>query len=100
MPIYLPTYPPPTEASTITSLTPVMYKQTKIHHQGETEWAKNGPHTGTTDIELTPRGIRQVRNTASLLVGSGKLLDPSRLIKVFVSPRKRAQQTFAGLVEG
>jgi broad specificity phosphatase PhoE len=27
-------------------------------------------------------------------VGSGKLIDPERVVKVYVSPRKRAQQTF------
>jgi len=84
----------------LTESCPIYHSGTNHHHQGETEWAKKGFHTGTTDIELTPHGIRQVRNTASLLVGSGKLLDPSKLMKVFVSPRKRAQQTFAGLFEG
>ena len=29
-----------------------------------------------------------------MLIGEGKLIDPSKLIKVFVSPRKRAQTTF------
>lgn len=33
-------------------------------------------------------------STASLLVGRGKLLDPARVVRVFVSPRKRARQTF------
>lgn len=29
-----------------------------------------------------------------MLVGSGKLIDPTKLARVFVSPRKRAQTTF------
>jgi len=33
-------------------------------------------------------------NTGRLLVGSGKLIDPVQLERVFVSPRKRARKTF------
>ncbi|KAK4211759.1 histidine phosphatase superfamily [Rhypophila decipiens] len=69
-----------------------------IVRHGETEWAKIGKHTGKSDIELTPLGIRQVASTASQLVGPGKLLDPTKLIKIFVSPRKRALQTFETLL--
>lgn len=69
-------------------------------HTGETEWAKNGRHTGRTDIELTPTGIRQVRSTAVQLVGPDLPLDSARLAKVFVSPRRRALQTFEALFEG
>lgn len=53
-----------------------------------------GRYTGTTDIELSPEGVAQVSSTAATLVGAGKLLDPSRLAHVFVSPRKRARTTF------
>jgi broad specificity phosphatase PhoE len=45
-------------------------------------------------LELTADGVKQVQGTASHLVGSAKLIDPARVVKVFVSPRKRAQQTF------
>ena len=61
---------------------------------GETEWTKNGRYTGKTDIELTLEGERQVESTAKQLVGPGKLIDPARVARVWVSPRKRAQQTF------
>lgn len=61
---------------------------------GETEWTKNGRYTGNTELLLTEDGIAQVSGTASHLVGTGKLIDPARVVKVFVSPRKRAQQTF------
>ncbi|KAL4878086.1 histidine phosphatase superfamily [Aspergillus karnatakaensis] len=65
-----------------------------IARHGETEWTKNGRYTGLTDLELTPAGVQQVTGTARQLVGSGKLVDPARIEKVWVSPRKRAQQTF------
>jgi broad specificity phosphatase PhoE len=38
--------------------------------------------------------VKQVEGTASHLVGTSRLIDPARVVKVFVSPRKRAQQTF------
>ncbi|KIW88525.1 uncharacterized protein Z519_11094 [Cladophialophora bantiana CBS 173.52] len=60
----------------------------------ETEWTKNGRYTGRTDIALTAEGESQVDGTAKLLVGTGKLIDPDRIAHVWVSPRKRAQQTF------
>ena len=34
-----------------------------------------------------------MKNTGEVLLGSGKLIDPSRLTHVYVSPRKRAQTT-------
>jgi probable phosphoglycerate mutase len=61
---------------------------------GETEWAKLGRSTGTTEVELTQAGAVQVSSAAAMLVGTGKLLDPSRLMRVFVSPRVRARKTF------
>jgi broad specificity phosphatase PhoE len=61
---------------------------------GETEWAKLGRSTGTTDVELTQAGAAQVSSAAATLVGAGKLLDPCRLMHVFVSPRLRAKKTF------
>ncbi|KAK0633879.1 putative phosphoglycerate mutase [Immersiella caudata] len=69
-----------------------------IVRHGETEWAKLGRQTGKTDIELTPLGLKQVLTTASHLVGEEKLLDPAKLARIFVSPRKRAQQTLQGLL--
>lgn len=67
-------------------------------HIGETEWAKSGRYTGTTDIDLSPTGVTQVFSIAATTVGAGKLLDPSRLAHVFVSPRKRARRTFELLI--
>ena len=66
----------------------------RILQIGETEWAKSGRFTGTTDIELTEAGAAQVSSSAATLVGAGKLLDPCCLAHVFVSPRARAVKTF------
>ncbi|KAK6352274.1 hypothetical protein TWF730_009104 [Orbilia blumenaviensis] len=66
-----------------------------LARHGETEWTKNGRYTGTTDLELTHHGIKQVKGTAIQLVGPGKLIDPGRIAHIWVSPRKRALQTFS-----
>ncbi|OJD36757.1 phosphoglycerate mutase family protein [Diplodia corticola] len=61
---------------------------------GETEWTINGRYTGVTDLPLTPKGEQQVLGSGRALVGAGKLIDPARLARVYVSPRTRAQRTF------
>lgn len=66
---------------------------------GETEWAKSGRSTGTTDIALNSTGSAQISSAAAKLVGPDKLLDPRRLEHIFVSPRKRAKQTFELLLD-
>ncbi|KAG8168603.1 hypothetical protein KVR01_001352 [Diaporthe batatas] len=76
------------------ALTPRVF----LVRHGETEWAKSGRFTGTTEIDLTPTGVRQVSSMAARTVGAGKLLEPSRLTHVFVSPRKRATRTFELLI--
>ncbi|KAI1506634.1 phosphoglycerate mutase [Biscogniauxia marginata] len=65
-----------------------------LARHGETEWTKNGRYTGTTELDLTADGARQVAGTAAQLVGPGRLIDPARLARVWVSPRRRARQTF------
>ncbi|KAL8674794.1 MAG: hypothetical protein Q9168_000775 [Polycauliona sp. 1 TL-2023] len=60
---------------------------------GETEWTKNGRYTGITDLELTAAGVKQVTATGTQLVGPGKLIDSANIARVWVSPRRRAQQT-------
>ncbi|KAK1812047.1 hypothetical protein LTR12_013607 [Friedmanniomyces endolithicus] len=64
-----------------------------IRH-GQTEWSQNGRHTSTTDIPLTDRGEKQVKASAEIMYGSGKLIDPAKLAKVYVSPRQRATRTY------
>lgn len=58
-----------------------------------TEWTINGRYTGKTELPLTAKGEEQVEATGKMVVGSGKLIDPSKLAHVFVSPRVRAQKT-------
>ncbi|KAF2624874.1 putative phosphoglycerate mutase [Macroventuria anomochaeta] len=65
-----------------------------IARHGQTDWARVGRFTGTTDIELTQKGIGQISTAAATLVGAGKLLDPRRLTHIYVSPRTRAVETF------
>ncbi|KAF2789397.1 putative phosphoglycerate mutase [Melanomma pulvis-pyrius CBS 109.77] len=69
-----------------------------IFRHGETEWAKSGRFTSSTDIGLTPAGVAQVSSASAKFVGAGKLVDPCRLALVFVSPRVRAVDTFALLL--
>jgi sedoheptulose-bisphosphatase len=61
---------------------------------GETEWSRTGHYTGITELDLTENGRKQVEGTGKAIVGSGRLIDPARLARVFISPRKRAQDTF------
>lgn len=61
---------------------------------GETEWTKNGRYTGRTELSITPKGVEQVASTGIQLVGPGKLIDPRHVGRIWVSPRKRAQETF------
>ncbi|KAH8591855.1 putative phosphoglycerate mutase [Bisporella sp. PMI_857] len=77
------------------ALTPRIF----LFRHGETEWAKLGRSTGTTEIALNSTGTAQVSSAAVMLVGPGKLLDPRRLKRIFVSPRKRARQTFELLLK-
>ncbi|KAI4208588.1 MAG: hypothetical protein LQ346_000098 [Caloplaca aetnensis] len=51
------------------------------------------------DLPLTSVGRLQVLNTSRVVVGTGNLIDPTKLARVFVSPRKRAQQTFGLLFD-
>ncbi|KAK6584146.1 hypothetical protein PZA11_003876 [Diplocarpon coronariae] len=61
---------------------------------GETEWTISGRYTGRSDIPLTANGEKQVSASANVIVGPGKIVDPSRIAHLFVSPRTRAQRTY------
>src|SRR5579859_6487752 len=53
---------------------------------GETEWSRDGKHTGRTDIPLTPRGEAAAASLAPLLASRD-------IAAVFTSPAKRAIRT-------
>lgn len=63
-----------------------------VLRHGETEWSRNGRHTGRTDLPLTERGERQARALAPLVAARDIRL-------VVASPARRAQRTaeLAGL---
>ncbi|KAK0753612.1 histidine phosphatase superfamily [Schizothecium vesticola] len=65
-----------------------------IVRHGETEWSLDGRHTGSSDIPLTANGERRVKATGRAMVGHDRLIVPSKLAHIYVSPRKRAQRTF------
>ena len=59
---------------------------------GQTEWAKQGRHTGRTDVPLTPEGEQRARAAARMLAGR-------KIITAWSSPAIRARRTaeLAGL---
>ena len=59
---------------------------------GQTEWSRDGKHTGRTDVPLTPRGVADAAALAPML--ARRPLDA-----VFTSPASRARRTaeLAGL---
>jgi probable phosphoglycerate mutase len=58
-----------------------------IRH-GETEWSLSGRHTSRTDVPLTEQGEQDARKL-------GGRLRAARFIRIFTSPRQRAQRTCA-----
>ena len=53
---------------------------------GATEWAKNGRHTGSTDLPLLPEGEEEARQLAPVL-------ESQTFAAVFSSPLQRARRT-------
>ena len=72
-----------------------------LARHGETEWSISGQHTGRSDINLTPHGEQVMRQLAPSIVGigNGKLVDPTKLNHIFVSPRIRSQRTLQIMLE-
>jgi probable phosphoglycerate mutase len=70
---------------------------TYLVRHGETEWSREGRHTGLTDLPLTEQGERNAQRLRERLTG---LL----LVKVLTSPLQRATRTselagFGGVAE-
>jgi broad specificity phosphatase PhoE len=59
---------------------------------GETEWSREGRHTGRTDVPLTAKGSV---GAAALEPMLSQRVDDGRLVAVFASPAQRAQRTAA-----
>ncbi|RMZ88048.1 hypothetical protein DV736_g4713, partial [Chaetothyriales sp. CBS 134916] len=72
------------------SSTPRVY----LFRHGETEWTISGRYTGVSEVPLTANGEQQVLSTGRVVIGRGKLVDPARISRVFVSPRQRAWTAF------
>jgi probable phosphoglycerate mutase len=61
-----------------------------LARHGETEWARDGRHTGRTDVPLTDRGRQQAEALALVLKS---LMHGRAFAKVLVSPLQRAVET-------
>lgn len=68
---------------------------------GQTEWSKSGQYTSITDLDLTPFGVTQMRNTGKHLIGTSsfQIVKPETIKLVLTSPRARAKQTVELLLE-
>lgn len=69
-------------------------------HVGETEWTITGRYTGRSDIPLTSNGELQVSSSAGVIVGPDRIIDPSKIAHLFISPRTRARRTYELLFDG
>jgi broad specificity phosphatase PhoE len=66
----------------VNEILPVTY----LARHGETEWSREGRHTGRTDLPLTPKGERNAQRLRERLAG---LI----FAKVLTSPLQRAKRT-------
>ena len=63
---------------------------------GETEWSRDGRHTGRTDVPLTPKGVSGAAALAPMVM---RRVAGQPIVAVFTSPAQRAVKTaeLAGL---
>ena len=64
------------------------HRQLWLLRHGATEWAKNGRHTGSTDLPLLPEGEEEARQLEPVLTSQ-------TFAAVFSSPLQRARRTCA-----
>jgi broad specificity phosphatase PhoE len=69
-------------------LPPMPPRMVLIRH-GQTEWSKNGRHTGRTDLPLLEEGCRQAEKAGDLLRAHGF----TTFGQVLTSPLRRASET-------
>lgn len=71
-----------------------------IRH-GQTAWSKSGQYTSVTDLDLTPFGVAQMRNTGKQLIGDSpyQMIKPQNVKAMITSPRTRAKHTAELLLE-
>lgn len=62
------------------------HRQLWLLRHGATEWARNGRHTGSTDLPLLPEGEEEARQLAPVLTSQ-------TFAAVFSSPLQRARRT-------
>ncbi len=74
---------------------PAASLQLVLVRHGETEWSRDGRHTGRTDLPLTDEGLREAEQVVPLLHGF-------TFERVLSSPLSRALETcrLAGLADG
>lgn len=68
---------------------------------GQTVWSKSGQYTSVTDLDLTPFGVTQMRNTGKHLIGDSpfQMIKPRNIKVILTSPRLRATHTAELLLE-
>lgn len=68
---------------------------------GQTVWSKSGQYTSVTDLDLTPFGVSQMRNTGKHLIGNSpfQLIKSENIQLIITSPRLRATHTAELLLE-
>lgn len=63
-------------------------EQVVLVRHGETEWSREGRHTGSTDLPLTEDGLQEAKRVAETLAP-----ERATFTRIFTSPLKRATET-------